>query len=83
MVIHGMLAYLVLKKYTPGIDLEEYIAQCKDGYERIDYKIIYEIMKSSLLEVTTKMYGLSENDFKEKALVLKSAIESFEWQEDK
>jgi capsule polysaccharide export protein KpsC/LpsZ len=65
------------QKYNDMIDLEEFIETSKDRFKQTDYKKVYEIMKKSILEVTTKLDGLSENEFHQKALILKFAIEEF------
>lgn len=70
------------KKYSININLEELISQSKYEYKHIDFKSIYQRMKSSLSDVTTKMYGLSENDFKEKALLMKSVLESLGYEKE-
>lgn len=70
------------KKYSPDLNIEQLILKCNEEYKILDYKIIYELIKSSILNVSVKLKGLSAVTFSEKALIIKSAIESFEIKKD-
>lgn len=58
-------------------DIDVFMKESKNEFKITDYKRVYEIMNSSILDVTTKLDGLSKHEFQEKVLILKSAVEKF------
>lgn len=66
-----------MKKFKENIDINKFLLECKDEYNRISYKNIYNKLKNDLWEVSSKMNASDGFDLDEKSIGLKTAIENF------
>lgn len=66
-----------MRKFTEDIDLEKFLFECKNEYDKINYKTVYDKMSYSLWKVSTKMNSNDGLDLSEKAILLKTAVEEF------
>ncbi len=69
------------RKYFSDFNVGKVIAKCRHEYEFINYKNVYTLLNNSILNVSVKLKALSEIDFLEKVVILKSGIETSEFQE--